>query len=326
MTPPDCSDAAIEALLACSPERWPAWLAAQPAEHGMALLHVLKQYSDARLISEPPVAELATRCAQMLAGLLPDDPLAAALACWARGNWAAYHDPQVATQLYRQAIGSYAAAGDALSAARLHGNLVFAYADCGQFGEAERSYHAALAVFGTLGEPGAFFLLRLEQNYGWLLYNQGRPAEALAVYDRALALADRLAQPVVAAEVAVNRALAYVALGRLPEAEDALLVAHAAADEHGQALTGARIAMNLGELYAARGRPAEALRWLLRARAQFDTLGNAMEAGSVLLRRAARANWRAARGAPKLHPGARALRGAGHAAADRHYAGAGRRC
>lgn len=287
MTPPDASAGAVEALLACPPERWPAWLAAHPAEQGMALLHALKQHSDARLISDPPAAERASRCAQMLASLLPHEPLAAALACWARGNWAAYHDPLLATQLYQQALGSYGAAGDALSAARLHGNLVFAYADCGQFGEAERSYHAALAVFGTLGDSGAFFVLRLEQNYGWLLYNQGRPAEALATYERALALAERLAQPVVAAEVAVNRALAYVALDRLPEAEGALLAAHAAADQHGQALTSARVAMNLGELYAARGRPAEALRWLQQAQAQFGALGNTMEAGSVLLRRSA---------------------------------------
>jgi tetratricopeptide (TPR) repeat protein len=173
-----------------------------------------------------------------------------------------------------------------LSVARLLSNLVAPLTECGRFPDAQAAYREARTILLNLGEDTAFYLLRLEQNYGWLLHNQGHYDTALETYDRAITLAVRLDQPIIVAELQVNRAFTLGMLGRLTEAETELLNSHTAAREQAQLLTVARIDMDVGELYAAQGRPADALRRLQEAQEQFAALGNRMEVGSVLLRTA----------------------------------------
>jgi CHAT domain-containing protein len=273
-------------LLACANEQRAAWIEAHRAALNLELVEALKQYSDQRLLSDPPAANRATLLAQQLAPLCSGE-LARGLASWARGNWEAYHDPHTAIQSYQQALALYRAAAEQLSVARLLGNLVFVYADCGLFAEAEIAYDEARAVYLPLGANAALYLLRLEQNYGILLRNQGLYDTALAVHERAYAMAIQLDRPDIAAEIQVNRTLTLGMLGRLAEGEAALLQSRAQVESHGQMLTVARIDMNLGELYAALGRPAEALRRLHASGDRFAELGNQMEVASVLLREAA---------------------------------------
>lgn len=263
------------------------WIARHRQVLGLAMIEALKQWSDAHITSDPPAAEEATRSALLVAEHCPQEPLALALASWARGNWEAFNDPQAAVQSYRRAIDGYHTAGDLLSVARLLSNLVFAYTDCGRLEEAETAYTEARAIFQQLGTTATLYLQALEQNYGWLLHNQGRYTEALEAYLRAVVLAHQLDRLDIAAEVQVNRAYTLGMLGRLAEGAQALEQERTVAEAYGQTLTVARIDMDLGELYAAQGRPAEALRSLTAARTQFAQLGNAMEVASVLLREAA---------------------------------------
>jgi CHAT domain-containing protein len=263
------------------------WLAAHQHDLSLDIVAALKEYGDRLLYSDPIAAADATACALLVARYLPDQPLALPLAQWARGNWEAYNDPQLAVQLYQQALIGYRTTSDRLSIARLLSNLVFAYCDCGRFDEALAAYREARSILLPLGEATAYYLLTLEQNYAVLIDNAGQYDQALEAYERALQLAYQLDQPIIAAEIQVNRTIALEMTGRLAEQEQALLQARAVAETHDQALTIARIDLNLGELYSAQGRPVEALDRLQAARAQFTALGNRMEVGTVLLGEAA---------------------------------------
>jgi CHAT domain-containing protein/tetratricopeptide (TPR) repeat protein len=276
-------DTLVSALLNCSADQWLEWIAKHPDKLNLALIAALKQRSDSLLLAEPGVADTLTACALLIAQHLPGEPLAVPLACWARGNWAAYHDPHQAIQLYQQALADYRAAGEPLSVARLLSNLVFVCADCGQFVEAEADYLEAQAILARVGAIGAPYLLHLEINFGWLLHNQGRYDDALAAHDRALALAYQSDRPDKVAEIHVNRAVTLGMIGRLDEGEAALIQSRAVAERNGHVLTVARIDMNLGTLYTAQGRPAEALSRFQSARERFATADNQMELGTVLL-------------------------------------------
>jgi CHAT domain-containing protein len=280
------TEALVAALSAGGLDDCEAWLAQQQPAPGLPMIEALKQHSDQLLTSDPSSADRLTRCALLIAERAADEPLSAALAAWARGNWEAYHEPHLAIDSYRRAIAGYQAIDDRLSIGRLQSNLIFAYTDCGRLSEAEAAYQAAQRVLSQVGADGALYLQALEQNRGWLLDNQGRLDEALAAYERALSLAHQLQRLDLAAEVQVNRAYTLGRLGRLTEGEAALLTERLVAEQQQQWLTVARIDMDLGELYAAQARPAEALRRLQTARAQFIRLGNQMEVASVTLREA----------------------------------------
>jgi tetratricopeptide (TPR) repeat protein len=273
----------IDDLLACPPDRREAWIAAHRDQLNLSTIAALKARADALLLADPIAADEATRSALLVAGYIPDEPLALPLARWARGNWANFHDPVEAVQLYQQALAGYRAVGDAQSVGRLLANLVPAYGDAGLFDEAEAAYREARIIFLSSIDESSFFLLRLEQNYGVLLEDQGDYHEALEAYERALELADQLGQPIVITEIQVNRAVVLELTGRLAEAEAILLQQKAVSAANDQKVTIARIDLNLGELYAAQGRLAEACQQLQIAREQFAALGNAMEVGTVLL-------------------------------------------
>lgn len=274
---------AADVLLVCSEAEQRAWLARPDAPLSFELIAELKRRSDSVLLSEPLRAHAISSCALVVAEHLPNEPLALALARWALGNWQAYHDPNAAIQSYQLALLAYRAINDSLSVARLLGNLVFAYSDCGRFPEAEQAYQEARNLYQAVGETASLYLLRLEQNYGWLLHNQGQYEQALLSYERSLALARRIDQGIIELEVLVNSAVTLGSTGRLADSESTLLQAQSLAHLHQQELTSARIELNLGWLYTSRGQIAVALRHFQTAHQQFALLGNQMEHGTVLL-------------------------------------------
>lgn len=293
-------DALAQSLLAVADPDLPTWIAAHRAALRIELIQALKRYGDAQqALQDPRRGDLATRYALHLAEAMPTEPLALALARWARGNWAMFHAPHEGITLYQQALAAYLAVDDRLSAARLQANLIAVLTDCGRFAEAGQAYEAAYPECFARVETEPIYLLRLEQNYGWLLHNQGRYTEALAVYARAGKLAQKQNFPAIAAEMEVNYAWACCLLGRLPEAEAAFLRARVVAEEQQQTVTVARVKMNLGILYTALGQPATALRYFQIARQDFTELHNHMEVGSVAMYEGALLQrigaWRAAR-------------------------------
>ncbi len=260
-----------------------AWVATQRDHLSLALVEELKRWSDHLIHRDAVAAATVVACTLLVAEALPVSTLALPLAIWARGNLEAFTAPRLAMQSYQTALVAYQAAGDALSQSRLLTNLVFAASDCGQFAEADQAYQQAVALFAQMDETTAIFRLRLEQNYGLLLDQQGRYREALAITTRAIALAEQLQQPVVVAELQINRGMTLSMLGELVAAERDLGAGRAGAAMHGQALTVARAALNLGWLAVAQSQPAKALHWFQAAREQFAACDNPMELGTVLL-------------------------------------------
>ena len=177
----------VDSLLACPFEQLPRWAEDHRMQLDLDLIKALKQRSNADyVLSNPQDSERATRYAIEVASLMPEEQLALPLARWARGNWAMFHAPHEAVTLYQQAYSGYRAAENTLGAARIQGNLVGVLTDCGRFTEAENAYRDAHREFLTVADSEPLFLLRLEQNYGWLLHSQGKYNEALETHRRAL--------------------------------------------------------------------------------------------------------------------------------------------
>lgn len=281
----DASAAAAdaEALLACPAAQRAAYIAAHSACQRLATIEALKHISDTYILSDATAAAEALKCAFLLAAALPTEPLAFPLATWAQGNWEMHHNAREAIRLYETALAAYRARDDHVSVARLLGNLVSVYGDCGEFAAAQRAYEEARALYMRLGDPALWLLHALEQNYGYLLHEQGHYEAALAVHERALRLAYQLNDPIFVTEVRINSSLTLGMLGRLEEGIAAFHQDRTVAAQHNQGITVARIDMNLGELYSALGKPAEALHALQSARAQFAALGNDLEVAQVWL-------------------------------------------
>ncbi|MEZ4728295.1 MAG: CHAT domain-containing tetratricopeptide repeat protein [Caldilineaceae bacterium] len=278
----------LDELAACRPEELSIWIDHHRAQINFSFLQQIKDtYADFSLIiAQPQLAERLTSYALVIAQQLPHELLALPLAHWARGLWCMVHAPQAAIDHFQSAIIGYEQWGDQLSVGRLTSNLVGIYAECGRFAEAECAYYHAHPIFVTYADEHPYYLLVLEQNYGWLLHQQGKYEQALNVHERALAIAIQHSEEVIANEIRVNRTRTFSMLGRFNEAEAQYLADRLVAQGNGQALTVARIDMNLGELYIALGRPAAALQQFHCALTAFIALGNEMETGSVALRMA----------------------------------------
>ena len=275
----------VETLLSLPSEQRVLWLEAHRNLFDHQVIAAMKTYSDERLLSEPQVADEVSRCAILVADLLPADPLAYPLACWTRGNWEAYHNPREAITYYEQSIAHYQDMEELHNVARLRGNLVFVYTDCGRFDDAQKAYEQARAIYLADGSGSGLYWQRLEQNYGWLLQNQGHYEEALIVHERALVLAERLS-PEYVSEVQVNKALVFGMLGHLDECEQLLLAARHTAVQQEQNLNIAKIDLDLGYLAVAQGRPAHALRWLQHAFEQFTHIEHIIGVAAVMLEQA----------------------------------------
>ena len=276
-------------LLACPPTELARWIDRHRPQLDLAFLQRLKDaYAvTSYILAEPVTAERATRYGLHIAEQMTHEPLALSLARWARGLWAMFHAPEEAITLFEQAQAAYDAVGDTLSVARLNANLVGVLAECGRFAEAESAYQAARPTFLACVTASPLYLIRLDQNYGWLLHSQGRYIDALSVLDPALDLAKRNHFTTNIIGIQVNRHLALGMLGRLAGVEAGFLAEHATALAHDQMVTVARIDMNLADLYTWQGRVATALQRFQMAEETFTALANEMEVASVRFRQAA---------------------------------------
>lgn len=273
----------VQALLACPVAQRPAFLSAHPDCVRLEVIEVLKQRSDDCILSAAATAAKIIDCAFLVATHLPHEPLAYPLALWAQGNWEMHHHPGEAIRIYETVLAIYRSKGDVANVARLLGNLVSVYGDCGQFDEAQCAYEEARSIYLKIGTTMARHLHALEQNYGYLLHEQGQYEAAMVAHDRALQLAHQLQEPVFVTEVRINASLTLGMLGRMEEGIAAFYHDREIAAQHQQVMTIARIDMNLGELYAALGKPAEALHVLQQARTQFEHLHNDHEVAQVFL-------------------------------------------
>lgn len=272
-----------EKLLACSEEQLDLWLEQNYASLSLALIQYLKDtYVTADQVqANPQLADRVTAYALHVAEAVPQDAAMLALAQWARGLWADYNDPAMAVKLYRSALAFYQTTADQLSQARLLSNLVGVLAEQAANQAAEECYQQAFHLLTQNPNLDPTYLLSLEMNFGWLLHEWGRFAEALLVHDRALTLANQH-DPIAVPDVQVNRYLTLGRLGQLAESEQGLLAARHLAEQYQQQFTIARIDMNLGELYAILGRPVDALHRFQHAARGFAATDTPMEQSVVL--------------------------------------------
>ncbi|WP_298406194.1 CHAT domain-containing protein [uncultured Chloroflexus sp.] len=276
----------VDALLALADDEWEGWLAQHQSSLTLDVVAALKRRSDELIKTDTPQAERITRAAYAVAQRLVDEPFAMPLAHWARGNWAAYVDPEQAVRCYRAALPIYEQKGDYLAIGRLHSNLLGVYATLGQFRAADRSYEQAKSYLDWVGDDAISYRLDLDLNYGFLLLEQGRYKEALAVNEGVIALASRYdtaAMIEARTEARINQAFIFACTGRIRESETILLDSRQTlqAMTPPPMLTLARIDLNLGVYYSAVGRLAEAFAAFKRALAGFQTV--AMDYAATLL-------------------------------------------
>ncbi|GAA5530227.1 CHAT domain-containing protein [Herpetosiphon gulosus] len=240
----------------------------------------LKHQSDQHLRVNGQLADWFSQAA-IEAALASSDPEIQALADWARGNWAIYHDHQQVFGFYEQALSFYRKQTDNLSIARLLGNLVGAYADRGDFKAAEAAYAEAKQRYQGFDLS---YQLVLEQNYGIVLSRHRHYPAALACFSQAIVMAHQLSLEDRVLENSVNQALIFFYQGQFRQSEAGLLNSYRLAQALDHGLTIARIAMNLAEVYANLGQPALAIDYFKQARLGFQHQHAHMEQGSVWLR------------------------------------------
>ncbi|MFN3373714.1 MAG: hypothetical protein ACK44M_09130, partial [Chloroflexus sp.] len=278
----------VDALLALADDEWEGWLDQHQSSLTLDVVAALKRRSDELIKTDTPQAERITRAAYAVAQRLVDEPFAMPLAHWARGNWAAYVDPEQAVRCYWAAFPIYEQQGDHLAIGRLHSNLLGVYATLGQFRAADRSYEQAKSYLDRVGDDAISYRLDLDLNYGFLLLEQGRYNEALAVNEGVITLASRYdtaAMIEARAEAQINQAFILACTGRIRESETLLLASRQTlrAMTPQPKLTLARIDLNLGVYYSAVGRLAEAFAAFKQALDGFDSQTVAMDYAATLL-------------------------------------------
>ncbi|MBO9375038.1 MAG: tetratricopeptide repeat protein, partial [Chloroflexus sp.] len=271
-------------LLDTSETEWPMWFAVHTEALSLALIEVLKRRSDDLIKSETDLAERITRAALKVADQLPGDSAARALALWARGNWAAYRQPEEAVRCYCEALAIYERSADSEAIARISSNLIFVYSTLGRFEEALTFAEQARQFLQHDHGPVRYRVIFL-MNYGLLLYELGRYQEALTVNAETSALAQQYGMQEEWAELQVNQAFTLAATGQLNECEPLLLTARATLEQlpSKPSLTIARIDLNLGDYYSVTGNLSMALQCFRRARNGFVVQGVTMDEASVLL-------------------------------------------
>ncbi len=272
-------------LLRTPETEWPMWFVTHAGALSPALIAALKRRSDRLIKSETVLAERITRAALTVADQLPGDSVARALALWARGNWAAYCQPEEAVRFYREALAVYEGSADSEAIARISSNLIFVYSTLGRFEEALTFAEQARQLLQHDNELTVQYRVIFLMNYGLLLYELGRYQEALTVNAETSALAQQHGMQEELAELQVNQAFTLAATGQLNECESLLLAARATLEQlpSKPSLTIARIDLNLGDYYSITGNLAEALRCFRRARDEFSAQGVMMDYASVLL-------------------------------------------
>ncbi|MEZ4730311.1 MAG: tetratricopeptide repeat protein [Caldilineaceae bacterium] len=204
----------------------------------------LKDYSAQFHFTEPERARQIAQAAYRLGQQLPAP--APALGAWAIGN-ALLHIGRYAEaeQMFLQARAAYLAQGNQLDAARMAVGYVGMLA---YNGRSEAALQLAAEVEPLLTAAGAHHHADLRR-LGNLLMNcgiaqelSGAYEEALILYERQMAIAQRLADPLMLAQMKHNRAYALAQIGALAEAA-------ASYQEAEQLLTELDVAADLIRLY-----------------------------------------------------------------------------
>lgn len=140
------------------------------------------------------------------------------------------------------------------------------------FDEAKRNLDVAEAAFTKSNEPNG--IVEVMRDRGCLAAASGHPEEALEWFEKALQLLATLNAPALVIDVRGERAMVWLQLGRVEEAERELLACldYWSQDDHVRwvGLT----EMRLGQVESKMGRSASAFERVSRARAMFVACGD----------------------------------------------------
>jgi CHAT domain-containing protein len=129
----------------------------------------------------------------------------------------------------------------------------------------------ALALAERAGDGVLEAMAWLRQ--GNVLHRRGGNAEALALYDRAIAAMNHLGRPVEAARIAISWVWVATRLGRLQEALQVARQARRVLLQNGQLLRVAVLDLNVGSIHREHGRYTAALHCYTAALAMSQSLG-----------------------------------------------------
>lgn len=209
----------------------------------------------------------------------PDDPLLRAQAHWSNGSAImfipAYQDAldhfDAALRCYREACARCAPALPARDVRTVEIMRVFCLTELGRYTEAQQAAEAARAFIAQQPvKQQAMLRLKLLINESGLMGDIGAYTQMLALTEEAIALARETDEIGELAHAWVNQGYAYIALGRLDEADSALKSGSSLAVEAEDWLTVARAQCNRAVLLRAQGRLFEALTTLRTAERGFQ--------------------------------------------------------
>ncbi|MEJ5345402.1 MAG: CHAT domain-containing protein [Chloroflexus sp.] len=278
-------DDLIAELIDLPEAEWPGWLTTHASRLSLETVARLKQRSDQFIKSDSARADRISRAAIAVAEQLPTEPIARALAYWARGNWAVYRRPEEAVDLYQKALVVYEQIGDSEAIARLSSNLIFACTTLGRFADALAFAERAQRLLEEIAAGPVIYRVNFGMNYGLLLYECGHYQEALDVNEKMIALARDHGLQEEWAELQVNQAFTMAAMGRLAECEQLLIDSRQRLEQltPKPVLTIARIDLNLGDYYSATANLSAALNHFRDASKGFQEENVAMDYATVLL-------------------------------------------
>lgn len=220
-----------------------------------ATVEALKKQSARFYFSNPTEAVRLANLAYELGSLLPDP--APALGQWALANALMFEDRfHEAVDLYSQAYDNYLELGMPLDAARLGVGYVWALAYSGRFGDAltlATKIEPSLATSAATVSDDHRRLGGLLNNVGILFDLLGRYEEALAAYDRKLAIAQDLGNQLDIARAQHNRACTLTLLNAYDEALMAFQKAEHGFSESKATADLVRLAFCRGVLFARQG-------------------------------------------------------------------------
>lgn len=281
---PHTPAAIVDQLLAAADWRVPA--RQLRAGIDLAVLEELKRRVDAVKLRN---AQQALAIAEIGLDLAADaaDPLTTGLAYWAYGN-ALYHRSrfQEAYKAYQHAETWYNPERHILERTRLQINQIAVLQDLGAFDAALDVAARARAACARIGPDADPFLALLEMNSGAAYQQLGRPAEALAAYERGRAILVQRENLVETARIDINRANVLQEIGRFDEAVALYSGARALLADAGLSQEVARAEHNLGKLAYRRGHYQAALHHLEAARNGYAAIPNPLEVAKADLYRA----------------------------------------
>lgn len=236
----------------------------------VAVISTLKQMVDETKHQDPPhalqLAEVAVAAATLL-----DDPLATALASWAKGTAHVFlFQLQAAHDAYRQAEAIYRQQQCWRELVSVQAPLIYVVNALGDPTGALQLANEARPRCVALGQDGLQALGNLEMNVGTLYIQQGNYQASLDACDRASVVCQQLGDDAWLGRININRANVYQELDRYADAEHCYQVARAALVKSTQNRQHvALVDLNLGLLAERQGQYWQALRALERARAAF---------------------------------------------------------